>query len=276
MTVLTEFESDVLAAAQGRLAAAVAALLQPTTQPLARVRALDPDVIATNRDADADHAARMHVLRARHAAYGRRKDAAGMRRSLAALIERENAHQAAKRARSAGVADLPSLLDQLVDAVSSSQGGGGASAGPHRWIFGVDASELLGSIRRTVSARSTADLAVRLRSWAGLAGHWRTENPDRLLANAFAAESWVAEAHEVLEPRRKMTAVGSCPECLCATTFALDDLGEWVRKPALEIDVRSGWARCTVAGCTAQWSPEQLPLLAAVLEQQAAEARTSG
>jgi hypothetical protein len=255
--------------AQAHLAAAVAALLQPTTQPLARLRAVDPEVMATGEAVEQAHAERMAVLKARHAAYRARRDAAGMRRVLAALIERERGHQAAVAARQRGVADLPSLLDQLVDAVQSTQGGGGASSGVHRWTYGVDAAELLARMRATVAARTTAELPTRMRSWASLAGHWRTEDPQRLIDNAELAQHWVAQAREALNPPRRMTAVGACPECGTSIVYTRDDLGEIVRRPALEISVTSGWARCLAEGCTAEWPPERLPLLAAVLEQQA-------
>jgi hypothetical protein len=139
----------------------------------------------------------------------------------------------------------------------------------HRWTYGVDAAELLAHMRATVAARTTAELPTRMRSWASLAGHWRTEDPQRLIDNAELAQHWVAQAREALNPPRRMTAVGACPECGTSIVYTRDDLGEIVRRPALEISVTSGWARCLAEGCTAEWPPERLPLLAAVLEQQA-------
>jgi hypothetical protein len=254
-------DTEVLNAAQTRLVAAVGALLQPASVPLGR------DASAL----DDEHAAAMAELRTRHAAQRRRRDRAGMRRTLSALIARERLHQAAARGRETREADVPSLLDQLHDAVWSTQGGGGAAAGVHRWHYGVDAAELLAEIRRAVAARPHDPLPLRVRSWASLAGHWRTTAPQRLLDAAVAAESWVRSARDVLNPRRRMTAVGACPDCGVAVVHQADDTGDTVRRPALEIDVSSGWARCLAHGCGATWSPERLPLLASVLEQQAGE-----
>lgn len=299
MTVLddvrpADFAVDVdgLNDAQARLAAAVRQLLQPTTVDLVRTRDEDLDA-----EVDQAHAETMTELRTRHAAYLKRRDAAGMRRTLALIVAREQAHRDALAARAVQRIELPCLLEQLVDAVMSTQGAGGvASGGVHRWHYGVDAAELLADIdrtvrptparqapyrplgrlgdvdarRRAVDLQTTRDLPRLIRSWAGLAGFWRTNRPQRLLDNAVAAERWLTQAREVLSPRRRLTAVGECPRCGQATAHIASG-DEWVRRPALEVDIATGWARCIVPGCGSAWSPDHLQHLANVLEQQAAE-----
>lgn len=289
MTDEPEIDTATLNAAQQRLTEAVRALLQPTTEPLGRSARDHRDVLTTDAEADLAHAERMGVLRRRHAAYGACKDAAGMRRTLAALIEQETAHRAAVRARLVDRAELPSLLDQLHDAVHSTQGGGGASAGVHRSPIGLAAAELLGEIGATVrpaparqplyrtfeqrraalAAQPRPALAAQIRSWAGLAGHWRTTSPRQLVEAANQAHRWVGDGRDLLNPRRRMTASGACPRCGQTTAHVRDDTGEEVRRPALEIDVRTGWARCIVPSCDGSWPPERLPFLASLLEQQA-------
>lgn len=286
---------DGLNDAQQRLAAAVGELLQPTRVDVARERGTT-DIAADQADDEAEHRERMAKLRRRHADYARRRDHAGMRRTLAVIVQWETTHREALAAQAARATELPSLLDQLVDAVQSTQGAGGvASAGVHRWHYGVDAAQLLADIDRTVRptpARQapyrplvelpadhrarprTRDLPRLIRSWAGLAGYWRTQRPQQLLANAAAAERWITHARDVLSPRRLLTAVGECPSCGQATAHVASG-DEWVRRPALEIDVATGWARCIVPGCGSTWAPEQLAFLASVLEQQAAERRAA-
>jgi hypothetical protein len=164
---------------------------------------------------------------------------------------------------------LPSLLDQLLDAVHPSQGGGGAGAGPHRAPADLSAAELVAQIRRAVGARPEQDLAMRLRSWASLANHWRGTDPVRLTWAADSAEYWVSAAQGVLDPPRPLDLVAACPECESRIVYVNDDSGELVRRPALQVDRITGTARCLARGCSATWGPERLAFLAAVLEQQA-------
>lgn len=258
--------------AQLSLDAAVQQLIQPATETIQRATAdTDPAV----RDTDTEHTTRTRELRAQHTAARLRRDPAAMRRALTQLITHEQQH----RARRTTTATLPSLLDQLRDAVeSSSSTGGAASAGAHRSPIGLAAAELLGEIRdaaRTVPSprddqqRPVTDLAALLRHWASHAGHWRTTDPDRLVHSAQAAERWVATGRAVLNPPRRLTAVGACLVCGRATAHVRDDAGEIVRRPALELDPTTGTARCIAPGCGAYWPAEKVPFLAAALEDQA-------
>lgn len=258
-----------LAAARAALDAAVQQLTQPTRVPIDRDSAAHPDVAEVEAEAQRRHADADRRLRAQHANALHRRDSAGMRRALARIIalERQRRDQATARAADRGW--TPSLLEQLRDAVQSTSGGGGASAGPHRSPIGLAAAELLTHIQRTTRAPADVDLAAHLHGWARDAGHWQTDDPDRLLVNATLAQQWAASAHNLLNPQRPLTLAEPCPECGRAIAHVRDDTGEIVRRAALELDRDTGTARCTAAGCGATWPPERIQLLAAVLEEQA-------
>lgn len=252
-----------LAAARHALDAAVQQLVQPARVLIERDGAEHPDVA----EVEADFAAADRYAREQHARARARRDAAGMRRALARLIDL--AEQ--RKARTADRGWTPPLLDQLRDAVESTSGGGGAAAGPHRSPIGLAAAELLAHIERTTRCPRGADLAAHLRLWVQDAGHWQTDDLDRLVVTASLAASWAVDAHNLLNPSRRLTAVGSCPECGRSTAHVRDDTGEVVRRPALELDPEVGSARCIAPGCGATWPPERIQLLAAVLEEQAQE-----
>lgn len=278
-----------LNAAHARLTAAVGELLQPTRVDVARERGT-VDVAVDQADDEIEHRERMAKLRKRHADYAKRRDTAGMRRALAVMIEWERAHRAAFDARAAMAAELPSLLDQLVDAVNSRQGHGGGAGGVHRWVYGVDAAMLLAEIDRTVRpdpakqapyrplipapaqglpAPPPRELPRLIRSWAGLAGHWRATRPQRLIDNADLAEAWLARAREVLAPPRRIPIPdAACPRCGATTVHVPSDTGEYVRRWALEVDVETGWARCLNPSCPGRWSHEQLPFLGRLIREQ--------
>ncbi|MGL5910024.1 MAG: DUF7340 domain-containing protein, partial [Phycicoccus sp.] len=130
-------------------------------------------------------------------------------------------------------------------------------------------------IERTVGARPSHDLSVRLRSWAGLAGHWQTEAPERLLWAASAAVRWLTAAQALLDPGRVTPVVGACPACRRRTVHVVDDLGERVERPVLQLHRDAGIATCT-APCTEQWGPDRLRWLGELLTQQDVEAHQAG
>lgn len=262
MTTPEHHDPATLGAAQLRLDVAIAQLIQPSTEHIDRsAAAVDPGV----RDVDTEHAQHSRDLRRQHARHLAAHRHAQARAVLARLI----AHEHRARARRTTQADLPSLLEQLHDAVQSTQGGGGASVGPHRSPIGLAAAELIAAIQRTVRARGTDDLAAALRAWVAQTPHWRTTCPDHLLAMAPVAEAWVTSARTLLNPSRRWTHPGACPNCGQATAHVPSDTGEIVRRPALELDRGTATARCL--GCGTTWGPERLSLLAAVLEEQARE-----
>jgi hypothetical protein len=229
-------------------------LLNPRVVRVDRLGATDPDVAAL----EAEHDAHSAALRAQHADLQRRHHAAQARRVLARLI----AHERRRQARTAASTALPSLLDQLCDAVQSTSGGGGAAAGPHRAAIGLAAAELLGQIERAVGHGPRVELGRRVWTWA------KRHAADPTTAHTAAA--WLAVARGVLEPERPLGLVAACPQCRARLVY-VEDAGEWVRRPALQVDRRDGTARCTAPQCGAIWPPAQLPLLAAVLEQQSVD-----
>lgn len=239
------------------LAAVIHELCNPRVDILDRAGADDPDVAQLA----ADHRAAMDRLRVQHAELMRRpRQAAQARRVLARLIDLERRWQAGEEARRTARGEQPSLLDQLCDAVESSQGGGRRSTSQHRSPIGLAAAELLTDIERTAGRGPRDQLARRVWTWA--AG--RGTDPDAI----ELAATWVASARDVLNPSRPLDLVAACPVC-GARTAHVDDAGEMVRRAALQLDRVSGWARCIAPRCGAEWPPSRLALLAAVLEQQA-------
>lgn len=247
-----------------RLSVAIDQLIQPGIAHLDRAQAeTTPEVAAVAARADHDHAERMAVLRRSHAAalQGRAKagarddrmavgrNTATMRRVLAVLIAQEQAHRARAEARAVATATLPSLLDQLHDAVESSQGTGSGSAGASRSPIGLNAAELLGHIQRTTMHRGGGTLAQHLRAWS--------EHHDRTDADAQAAEQWVGDARAVVAPDRGFELGGACPLCHTRRVWVQDG-DERVLKAALQVSYATRSARCIAPGCTGRWPKEGL------------------
>lgn len=227
---------------------------------------LNPRVQIVQRDdqgAEQDHQQQLADLRARHAAHLRARHAAQAARVLARLMDTERRWAADADARTTARGELPSRLDQLAEAVHSSQGGGGAAAGPHRIPITLAAAELLTHIEDEVGhrGRPRTQLAAAVWAWA------RTAQPDTA---AHLAADWLVEARAILEPERPIPIDGACPQCGVRTVH-VDDSGEQVRRPALQVDRVSGEVTCIAARCGATWGPELHAHLGQVLEQQAAE-----
>lgn len=253
-----------LPAARLALDTAVQQLIQPGRIPIDRDTTDHPDVA----EVEAEHQAADRRARDAHAAAVRRHDGPAKTRAMRRILLLEQQRQA----RTADRGWTPPLLDQLIDAVESSSGGGTVpAAGVHRAPIGLAAAELLAHIQRTTRARTVADLGEHLRAWARDAGHWQTDDPARLLVNAALAQQWAADAHNLLNPQRPLTLAEPCPHCQRSIVHVRDDTGEVVRRAALQIDRNDGSARCIGPGCGAVWTTEHLPLLASVLEEQARE-----
>jgi hypothetical protein len=237
-----------------RLDTALDQLLNPETQPLDRDHAAARQLL---REANRDHLNRIREL-ARRLRTNPHDPA--IRRDLRAAGQRHRARRAALAADLArDVAELPPLLDQILDAVqSSSSTGGPAGAGAHRSPIGLDAADLLADIRAALGARPGDDLHARLRAWA----------PSDLDAAADRAERWVADGRALLNPRRTLEAKAPCPVCGNRHVWQLDPAtGERVRRAALQIDYATGSARCIAPSCTGYWPRERIDLLVAVLRE---------
>jgi hypothetical protein len=166
---------------------------------------------------------------------------------------------AAERLRRAPV---PSLLDQVVDAVASSRGHGRGARRGGRPPLDPAAVDLLHEIERHVGPGRRMLLGRRVWAWVR-AHHADPAAPDLL-------RSWVARARDIVEPPRPIGLAAACPAC-GARTVLVEDSGEWVRRTALHVDRATGDARCIAPRCGAVWGLDLLPHLASVLEQQRAE-----
>lgn len=157
-------------------------------------------------------------------------------------------------------AGLPSLLGQLEDAVytNSGDGGGGGKPGsrPPMWI---DPISFFGEIDEIVRGFRRPTRVDRVRAWAAWA-HGLSEGP---LCDAMeTAERWVSAARGLLNPNPPIPLRGwTCPQCRWAFTEQVDDFGERVRRPILELDQRTGAARCLSEDCGARWDFGHLEIL---------------
>lgn len=258
-------------AAHLALDAAVAQLVQPSTEKVDRADGQLDTHVAQQR---ADESAVEHELERRHAHYLRNRHAAQARRTLAQLIDHRRRVAAARtsHAVTASSGHIPSLLDQLRDAVqSSSSTGGAASAGAHRSPIGLAPAELLAHIEREVGHRYTCPLAADVRAWAAAVVRYAAEAPDQLARAAHLAEQWVATGRAILNPQRRLVAKGACPQCGRTTVHQPDDTGEVVRRPALELHFGDGRAGARCLACNEHWPAGMLQHLARVLEEQAQE-----
>lgn len=243
-----------------RLDVALDQLLNPEQQQLDRDHAATKAALT---QLDDDHLATIREHRSRHAYAAHHHNPAGMRRAIDAMT-RAGHQWRQQRARltaalAATTAALPPLLEQLLDAVhSSTSTGGPAGAGAHRSPIGLDAAELLARIRHHTGIPATHHLTELRRWWA----------PTDLAEAADLAETWVADARALLNPRRTLEAKAPCPVCGNRHAWVLDTAtGERVRRAAIQIDYATGAARCIAPSCTGYWPRERIDLLVAVLRE---------
>lgn len=213
----------------------------------------------------AHHAGEVARLRLAHADLTSRRLHPQARRALARLIDHERRRQQLERAVSRTSAAVPSLLDQVVDAIESSSGTGGRTRSyARRSPIGLAAAALIGDIEAMVGHGPRAQLARRCWGWAV------RHSADPRTAATLA--DWVGRARQVVEPSRPVDLAAPCPACGESVAWLPDDTGQVVRRAALQVDRATGWARCTARPrglpCGATWSPGALTLLADVLESE--------
>lgn len=157
-------------------------------------------------------------------------------------------------------AALASLLVQLEDAVHTNSGNGGGSGKPgSRPPMWLDPVSLFGEIDTVVGRFRRDTLTGRVRAWAA-AMHAKTEG--ELSDAAGQAERWVSAARGLLNPNPPIALRGwACPQCRWAFTEQVDDFGERVRRPILEVDMNTGAARCLSEECGARWEFSHLAVL---------------
>lgn len=254
---------------------AVQQLVQPAVEQITRADGILDDHVAAQR---AEERAVEHELEQRHARYLRAGHAAQARRTLEQLSDHRRRVTAARSSEgvTATSAVVPALLDQLLGQVGGNSDSGGAGAGAHRSPIALAAAELVGHIQRTIRWGRIAsgdqdpdpDVRVQIRRWAARAPVWHADHPEHLVAAATAAEHWVAAIRALISPGKRTTITEPCPHCHRTTARVLDDTGETVRRPALEVDLTHKTARCW--SCNSGWPAE---FLAELLAQQRAEQR---
>lgn len=180
-----------------------------------------------------------------------------------ALADLERLNQR-KQARTATTAPIPPLLAQLLDEIPNSSNGESGTGKPgSRSPLAVGALDLAQDIARAVGAPVGARLLPAVRDWASSAPDWID---DHLAERTARAMSWPEQVRGVLDPVRRWTAAGCCPDCGNDAAWIIDDSGERVRRPALEFDRAEGVARCL--RCPARWRTEaQLRQLAKYLTE---------
>lgn len=253
------------ATARLQLDVAVAQLVQPSTEKIARADGLLDDQVAAQR---ADQRAVDAELSSRHARYLRAGHHAQARRTLEQLSDHRRRVTAGRGSEAVTTAVVPCLLVQLRSEIgASSNTGAGGSAGPYRSPIALPATQLYAEIQRQTRAPVGAlDLRPHVSRWA--------IDPHDLTDAAARAETWVEQIRTLLNPPKRWSHPGACPDCGHTTAHVLDPSGDTVRKPAIEFDRQHGRARCL--RCPARWTTEaQLHNLARVLDQQHEQARTS-
>jgi hypothetical protein len=176
--------------------------------------------------------------------------------------------------------ELPSLLDQLVEATESSSSRGGAARSRQTAPASLDVLGLLDSIDRWVASglrydgyRGRFDLgrAALLMRWASCAGRWRATDPRYLQASVIEARRWVIRAENILtpDPQTIETRAQPCPRCGKRTAMVRnDDLGEDVQRPSLYLDKAQMVVFCRC--CHTQWPSSLWGLLRQMLEDRPA------
>lgn len=165
-----------------------------------------------------------------------------------------------------GTAEVPPLIEQLIDQIGgSSNRDANPAAGIYRSVIAGSVVELLDEIARITRWPRLAHPYQR----PALADHlaeWRPAGADT--STAEYVETWVTRATTLLNPPRRWSHPAPCPACGRDIAHVRDDTGEVVRRPALELDLTTGTARCLVTGCNADWDRDHIRLLAQVLREQ--------
>lgn len=160
-------------------------------------------------------------------------------------------------ARQTPTVTVPALLDQLQDAVhgSNNTDHGAPSAGSARSPLALAALDLLTEINNVAGIRTsphphrTEISSDILRAWCQQVCNDETQ----VVQAAVAAADWPDRIRTLLDPPKRWTAPGACPDCGKTTAYVEQD-GETVRRPTLEFDPAAGTARCL--RCPARWEGE--------------------
>lgn len=236
-----------------RLSVAIDQLLQPGHEQLDR----DPHETRTAiRDIGRQHLDHIRYLTKRLTDARDRDDQTSAERAQCAIRQAGHSYRGRRTALHTTSAVLPSLLEQLIDAVHSTNGAGNGSRGVHRSPLNSTAVELLAAIRTQVADRD-GPLDAALRKWI-------PADPDHAVEHA---ERWVHEARALLYPARWTEAKRACPVCGNRHVWITDD-GQRIRKAAIQVNLTERYAACIEPSCDGWWPRERFELLAAALEEE--------
>ncbi|MDJ0403995.1 hypothetical protein QNA23_10920 [Rhodococcus erythropolis] len=160
------------------------------------------------------------------------------------------------------VMTAPSVYDEMTAEMAGRQGtafGGVARSLPPLWVDGVD---FFREVDGEVAAWAPGELGgtpARLNYLLGWA--WTPLDVVQLDTYSAYLMRWVSLASELIEGRGAFPLAAPCPKCQASEVVHVDNAGEHVRKPALEVSMRG--AECHV--CGEVWEPRNLTLLAAAL-----------
>jgi hypothetical protein len=175
-------------------------------------------------------------------------------------------------------AELPSLLDQLEDAVESSNSHGSKASSVYKAPAHLDVVALLTDIDRTIAIglrsvgyRGRLDLprAQKIKVWASHAGEWRAVRPDYLHESVGVVRRWVIRGRNILvpDPQTIETRAQPCPQCKSRTAMVWnEDLGERVQRPSLYLDTSTLIVVCRC--CGEQWPASMHAFLRRLLEDR--------
>lgn len=199
--------------------------------------------------------------------------------ALAALIEPPTPDPLEFDWRAAG-AELPSLLDQLEDAVESSSSRGGKASSIYKSPAHLDVVALLTDIDRYVlrglrRSRHHPWLNGRaelLRAWSSHARRW---SEDDLRESVGQVRRWVTRAENILtpDPQTIETQAQPCPQCKRRTAMVWsDEIGEHLQRPSLYLDMAILTVVCRCCGeC---WPSPMFGFLSRLLEENRSASAT--
>jgi hypothetical protein len=244
-----------------RYTEAVAALVDPAPETVTRDLAPTRARVA---ELAKQHIAHVRYLRRRLRLAGAKGDEVEAERAVCAMTQAGERYRATKGALTAVRSSAPSLLEQLVDAVHSTNGAGNGSRGAHRSPLNSAAVELLAVLRRAIPVHhgplrlDDAQLRHDLRCW----------RPADEVAAVEQLHGWAAAIREITEPRRLVELNGPCPACGERWIWARE-AGERVRRSAVHVvecdPVIESYAECGNQACGARTPFARLQLLNAAM-----------
>ncbi|CAM4329950.1 hypothetical protein NONI108955_21150 [Nocardia ninae] len=114
----------------------------------------------------------------------------------------------------------------------------------------LDVLDWLRSVEQQVGQWCGGEVSQDAVFGLGSPARWRPQDTAAIEAMATTVDGWVADAETLLNARRTFGIRGRCPECLVAQVFTRDDVGDRVRKDALQATDRPS---CSCLACGQEW-----------------------